>query len=126
MKPNFSHGEWGKVVVQHEALLGFAFKAFETLHVVAGAERGCNQRLGFTASEDGAAVGARQNAGFDPDFANLIESASIGTALVIDHLIAENALTQDLVILLNLRLSSAASSSGSAASSSFSSTRTNS
>src|SRR5208282_4025691 len=103
---DFSHGERGKVVVQHEALLGFAFKALETLHVVAGAKRGGNQRLGFTAGEDGAAVRARQNAGFDPDLANLVEGAPVGTVLVIDHLVAENALTQNLVVFLELRLAS--------------------
>ena len=52
----------------------------------------------------GAAVGARQDAGFDPDIANLIEGAPIGTALLVDHLLAENALAQRLVILLELLL----------------------
>ncbi len=78
-------------------------KAFETLHVVAGAERGGDQCLGFTAGEDGAAVGAWQNTGFDPDLADLVERAPVGTALVIDYLVAENALAQDLVVLLDLR-----------------------
>ena len=41
-EPDFSNGEGRKVIVQHEALFGFAFKALETLHVVAGAERGGN------------------------------------------------------------------------------------
>src|SRR5208283_3508497 len=103
-KPNLSNRERGEVIVQHEALLGFAFKALETLHVVAGAERGRNQRLGLTTSEDRAAVRARENTGFDPNFADLVERAAVRTVLVIDYLVAENALTQDLVILLDLRL----------------------
>ncbi len=47
---------------------------------------------------------ARQNTGFDPDLADLVEGASVRTALVIDHLIAENTLTQCLVILFQLGL----------------------
>ncbi len=38
-EPDFSHGERGEVVVEHEPFLGFTFKALETLHVVTGAER---------------------------------------------------------------------------------------
>src|SRR6202165_5280789 len=103
-EPDFSHRERRKIVVQHEALLGFAFKALETLHVVAGAERRGNQRLGLAAGEYCAAMCARQNAGFDPDFADLIEGASVWTALVIDYLIAENSFTQRFVIFFQLRL----------------------
>ncbi len=58
----FADREGREVVVQHEALLGFAFEALQSLHVVAGAERGGDERLRFAAGEDGAAVGARQDA----------------------------------------------------------------
>ena len=90
--------------MQHEAFFGFAFEAFEALHVVAGAERCCYQRLGFAAGEDGAAVGAGQDAGFDPDVADFVEGAGIRTALLFDHFLAEDALAQSLVILLELCL----------------------
>ena len=47
---------------------------------------------------------ARQNTGFDPDLADLVKRASVGTALVIDHLVAEYTLAQDFVVLLELCL----------------------
>ena len=87
---HFAHRERREVVVQHEALPGFAFEGLQALHVFAGAQRGGDQRLGFAASEDGGAVSARQHADFNPDIANLVELAAIGTALLLDHLIAEN------------------------------------
>ena len=90
--------------MQHEALLGFAFEAFQALHVVAGAESGGDQRLGFAAGEDGAAVGARQDAGFDPDFADFVERARIGTPLLIDDLLAEDALAQSFVVMIEFFL----------------------
>jgi hypothetical protein len=82
----------------------FAFEAFEALHVVGGAERGGYQGLGFAAGEDGAAVGAGQDAGFDPDFADFVEGAGIGTAFLLQHFFAEDALAQSLEVLLQLRL----------------------
>ena len=33
--------------MQHESFFGFAFEAFEALHVVAGAESGGDQTLAF-------------------------------------------------------------------------------
>ena len=63
----FSDGERREVVVQHEALLGFAFEGFEALLVVVGAEGGGDQRLGFAAGEERRTVGAGQNADFDRD-----------------------------------------------------------
>ena len=90
--------------MQHEAFLGFAFEAFEALHVVAGAEGGGDQGLGFAAGEDGAAVGARQDAGFDPDFADFVEGAGVGTALLVDDLLAEDALAQRFVVVIEFLL----------------------
>ena len=103
-KRNFSNRKRRKVVVKHEAFLGFAFEDFEALHVVAGAEGGGDQGLGFAAGEDGAAVGAGQHADFDPDVADLVEGAAVGTALLVDDLLAEDALAQGLVVRLELRL----------------------
>src|SRR5579862_4740855 len=101
---DFSNREWREVVVQHEALLGFALEALQSLHVVAGAEGGRDQCLGFTAREHGTAVSAGKNSSFNPNLADLVEGASIGTAFVIDDLTAENALAQSFVILLELCL----------------------
>ena len=114
-KCNFSNRKRRKVIVQHEAFLGFAFEDFEALHVVAGAQGGGDQRLGFAAGEDGGAVGAGQNADFDPDIADLVEGAAVGTALLVDHLLAEDALAQGLEVGLELLLRPASSSSGIAA-----------
>ena len=61
-------------------------------------------------------VGAGQNADFDPDIANLVEGAAIGTALLFDHLLAEDALAQRLVIGVRASCWAASSSSGIAAS----------
>ena len=64
---HFADRERREVVVQHEALLGFAFETFHALHVFFGAQRGCNQRLRLAAGEDRRTVGARQHIDFDPD-----------------------------------------------------------
>ncbi len=90
--------------MQHEAFLGFAFETFQPLHVVAGAKGGGDQCLRFAAGEDCAAVGSRQNSGFDPDLADLVEGAAIGTALLLDDLLAEDALAQSFVIFFELCL----------------------
>ena len=118
-KCNFTNRKRRKVVVQHEAFFGFAFEGFQALHVVAGAERRRDQGLGFAASEDCAAVGAGQHSGFDPDLADLVERAAIGTPLLLDHLLAENALAQRFVVMLRASCFASSSSSGSSACSSF-------
>ena len=58
-----------------------------------------DQGLCFASGEDSAAVGSGQNSGFDPDFADFVEGAGVGTALLVDYLLAEDALAQRFVIL---------------------------
>src|SRR5713101_2334104 len=101
-KCNFSHRKRREVIVKHEAFLGLTLETFQALHVVAGAEGGGNEGLRFAAGEDGAAVSTGQDAGFDPDVADLIEGAAVRTPLVVDDLIAEETLAQSLVIFLEL------------------------
>src|ERR1700722_3833405 len=101
-KPNLPNRKGRKVVVEHEAFFGFAFEAFQPLHVVAGAESGSHQGLRFAAGEDSAAVGSGQHSGFDPDVANFVKGAGSRTALVVDDLLAEDALAQCFVVLLEL------------------------
>ena len=84
---NFSNGKRREVIVQHEALFGFAFEGLEALHVVAGAQGGGDQGLSFAAGEDGRAVGAGQDADFDPDIADLVEGAAIRATLLVDDLL---------------------------------------
>ena len=80
--------------MQHEALLGLAFKPFQPLHVVARAQRRRDQSLRLAAGKDRAAVSSRQNSSFNPDLAHFIERPRIRTPLLVDHLLAENALPQ--------------------------------
>src|SRR5882724_7055304 len=99
---NFANRERREVVVQEEALLAFALEAFEALLVVGGAESGCDQGLGFAACEDGAAVGSRQDAGFDPDVANLVELAVVWTTSGDGNVLAEDLLQQEFVVVREL------------------------
>ena len=62
--------------MHHESLVGFAFQPVHSLGIVGGAERRRDQRLRFTAREDGRAVSSGQDAGFDPDGPDLIELAA--------------------------------------------------
>src|SRR5580704_4411586 len=101
-KRNFAHREGREVIVQHEALFGFSFEAFQPLHVVARAEGCRHQRLRLAAGKDRATVRSRQNSSFDPDLANLVEGPAVRTMLLVDDLIAEDALAQSFVILFEL------------------------
>ncbi len=92
---HFADAERREVVMQHEALEGFArFEQFDALLVVFGAESDGNQRLRFAAGEQRGTVRARQNARFAPDLADLVERAAIGTPARIQHLVAEDLLFQ--------------------------------
>ena len=51
-----------EVVVQHEMLAVLAFERVDDLLVLAGAERGDDERLGLAAGEQRRAVRARQHA----------------------------------------------------------------
>jgi hypothetical protein len=49
-------------------------------------------------------VSARQDPNFDPDVANLVESAAVGTALLIDDLFAEDAFAEGFKVGLEFLL----------------------
>ena len=95
---DFADAERRKVVVQHEALGGrFAgLQQLDALLVVLGAEGDGDQRLRLAAREQGRAVGAGQQAGFDRDGADLVERAAIGTAALVEHLVAEDLLLEQV------------------------------
>src|SRR5216684_6599337 len=95
-KPHLPHRKRREVVMEEEAFFGFAFEAFEALHVVAGAEGCGDEGLGFAAGEDGAAVGSWQDAGFDPDVADFVEGASIGAAFLFEDFFAEDSFAEGL------------------------------
>jgi len=65
--------------VQQEALLVGAFQGVDPLLVVAGAQGGDHQGLGLAAGEQGRAVGARQDADFRDDRADLVDRAAVDT-----------------------------------------------
>jgi len=88
--------------VQHEALLGFALECLKPLHVVAGTERGRNQRLGLATGKDCRAMSAGQHTNFNPDIPDLIECTAVWAALLIDYGLAENAFAQCFVVRLEL------------------------
>ena len=92
--------------MQHEALgSGFAgLEQLDALLVVLGAQRDGHQRLGLAAGEQRRAVRARQDAGFDGDGTDLVEGAAIRTAMILDHLVAEDALPERLEALGGFRL----------------------
>ena len=58
-----------------------------------------DQRLGLAAGEQRRTVNAGQNADLDRDRANLVEGAMIGTDALVQHLVAEDLLAQQLVVL---------------------------
>src|SRR4051812_12941790 len=75
-----------EVVVQHELAEGLALEAFHPLLVVAGAEGGGDERLRFTAGEDGRAVRPWQEPHLRRDGADLVVLPSRDApALVGDH-----------------------------------------
>src|SRR5690606_1294885 len=73
----FAGGEGRHVVVQHEAIAVFAHDGIDDLLVLLGAQRGDDQRLGFAAREQGAAVSARQHAQADADGAHGTRVAAV-------------------------------------------------
>jgi hypothetical protein len=109
----FAHAERREVVVQHEAPL-LALVALQPLAVVHGAQRRRHQRLRLAARKQRRSVRARQHAGLDRDGPNLVERAPVGPDALLRHLLAEDPLAQQFVIVRQLLLGR-----GSSAGSSF-------
>ena len=88
---HFADGERREVVMQHEALERFVLEEqVEALHVFLGAQGQRGEGLRFAAGEERRAVHARQQADFAGDLANLVEGAAIGTAVVMQDVVAED------------------------------------
>ena len=68
-----------EVVMQQEVFLVGAFQRVDELFVIGGAERGHNQRLCFTAGEQGRTMGAGQNADFGDNRTHGFDIAAIDT-----------------------------------------------
>ncbi len=85
-----AHGEGREVVVKDEALFLFAASVgVEHLGFLERGKRGQRERLGLTAAEERGAVGARQQAHFGLEFANLIDGAAIAAGLAVENRDAE-------------------------------------
>ncbi|MNX73713.1 hypothetical protein D3C86_1051220 [compost metagenome] len=86
----FTHRIGGEVVVQQEGLFVRARQAVDVLLVLAGAERGDDQGLGFAAREQRRTVGARQDADFRDDGADLVEGAAVDAVSVLDDVATQD------------------------------------
>uniref|UniRef100_A0A0N4ZCV4 NAD-specific glutamate dehydrogenase n=1 Tax=Parastrongyloides trichosuri TaxID=131310 RepID=A0A0N4ZCV4_PARTI len=80
-----------EVVVQQEGFFVRTGQGVDELFVFAGAERGNDQGLGFAAREQRRTVGARQDADFRDDGADLVQGAAVDAVAVLD-----NVATQDV------------------------------
>ncbi len=76
--------------MQHELLIVLALEGIDELFVVAGAERGHDQRLGLAAGEQGRAVGAGQDAHFADDLADLIDLATVDADAGVEDVAADD------------------------------------
>ena len=93
----FADGEVREIVVQDEFLFGFAAGVgIEFLRVVAGAQRGQRERLGFAPAEQRRAMRARQKADFARNRAHDIKGAAVETFAVVQNQTA-NAFLLDVV-----------------------------
>ena len=87
----FTHRVGGEVVVQHEALAVLAFQRVDDLLILAGAQRGHAEGLGFAAGEQRGAMGARQDADLGHDRAD-----GAGVAAVDPDARVENGVADDV------------------------------
>ena len=79
-----------EVVVQHEAFLVRALQRVDVLLVLAGAERGDDQRLRLAAGEQRRAVGARQDADFGDDRAHGLDVAAVDALAGVENVPAHD------------------------------------
>ena len=76
--------------MEQEALLVRAFERIDVLLVLAGAERGDDQRLRLAAGEQRRAVGARQDADLRQDRADSGQVAPVDATLVVEDVPAHD------------------------------------
>ncbi len=80
--------------MQHELLHALALVLLDDLGVAPRAEGGRGQGLGLAAGEERRAVGARQQADFDLDVADLVEPAAVEAGALVEHDVAEDLLLE--------------------------------
>src|SRR5260370_37943685 len=83
--------------MQHKAVeLILLEEQVEALHVSLGAGSQRGKGLRVAAGEERRAVDAREQANCARDMANLVESAAIGTAALVENVVAEDVLAKTL------------------------------
>src|SRR5205085_5235172 len=86
----FAHRIGREIVVQQERLLIRPRQRIDILLVLAGAERGHDQRLGLTAGEQRRTVGARQHADFGDDVAHGLDIATVDALAGVEDVPADD------------------------------------
>ena len=79
-----------EVVVQQDGFLVGPRQAVDVLLVLAGAQGGDDQGLGFAAREQRRTVGARQDADFRDDGADLVQGAAVDAVAVLDDVATQD------------------------------------
>ncbi len=92
--PDFTDREGREVVVEHEALPRLALERLDLLRIVGRAERAGDERLRFAAREDRGPVRAGEDAGLDPDRADLVELPAVEPDVVREHFLAQDLFLQ--------------------------------
>ena len=87
---NFTNRVRREVIVQQEVRTEVAVQSVDDLFVVAGAEGGNNQTLGFAASEQSRTVRTWQQASFTNDRANLIQCTTVDALTFFNNRTTEN------------------------------------
>src|SRR5262249_18500521 len=93
---DFADREGREVVVEHEALPRLALERLDLLRVVVRSKCAGDERLCFTAGEDGRSVRAGQHAGLNPDRTDLVELAAVETDAMRQHFLAKYLLLEFL------------------------------
>ncbi len=76
--------------MQQELLFVGPGQGVDVLLVLAGAQGGDHDRLGLAAGEQGRAVGAREDADFRDDVADLVEGAAVDAVAVVDDVATQD------------------------------------
>ncbi len=96
-----THAVGREVVVHEELLPELTLQGIQLLFIIPGAQGDAHQGLGFTAGEDGAAVGAREHAHLNGDGPNLGEGTAVQALAVFQHHAAHDVIFQAVESLIN-------------------------
>ena len=80
--------------MQHEVFFICAFKCINELFVIAGAERGNDQRLCFTSGKQCRSMGTRQNTNFGNNRAHIGKTTTVNTFFGVQNTATHNVTFQ--------------------------------